>query len=75
MKPRYLEQAIADDLDRKMVFLGGPRQVGKTTLAWALRRRYPSSVYYNWDNPEHKAHILRQQWPPGTEYLNSHPIS
>ena len=36
MKPRYLEHAIADDLDRKMVFLDRPRQVGKTTLAQAI---------------------------------------
>ena len=30
---RYLEQNIVDDLVGKMVFLAGPRQVGKTTLA------------------------------------------
>ena len=38
---RYLRPPIEDDLRRKMVFLGGPRQVGKTTLAltllWARR--------------------------------------
>lgn len=33
---RYLEPPIRDDLTRKMVFLGGPRQVGKTTLALAI---------------------------------------
>ena len=30
---RYLESAVSDDLWRKMVFIGGPRQSGKTTLA------------------------------------------
>jgi hypothetical protein len=33
---RYLQPMIAADLQRKMVFLGGPRQVGKTSLARAL---------------------------------------
>ena len=36
--PRYLHSTIADDLSRKMVFLGGPRQVGKTSL---LKQRFP----------------------------------
>ncbi|MFZ3228601.1 MAG: hypothetical protein WA160_00225 [Pseudobdellovibrio sp.] len=30
---RYLKTLIQKDLKNKMVFLGGPRQVGKTTLA------------------------------------------
>jgi predicted AAA+ superfamily ATPase len=30
---RYLFSPIARDVARKMVFLGGPRQVGKTTFA------------------------------------------
>ena len=34
MLPRYLADPIKDDLERKMVFLGGPRQVGKTTPPW-----------------------------------------
>ena len=32
-KPRYLEDPIREDLTNRMVFIGGPRQVGKTTLA------------------------------------------
>ena len=39
MKSRYLEPAIQEDLKQKMVFLGGPRQVGKTTLALQLSAR------------------------------------
>lgn len=30
---RYLAQQVREDLERKMVFVAGPRQVGKTTLA------------------------------------------
>ncbi len=31
--PRYLERGIKEDLQKKMVFIAGPRQCGKTTLA------------------------------------------
>ena len=52
--PRYLAGPIKDDLERKMVFLGGPRQVGKTTLALNLLKaespRHPG--YLNWDDPQ-----------------------
>ena len=33
---RYLSGRILADLDRKMVFVADPRQVGKTTLARSL---------------------------------------
>lgn len=51
-KMRYLTPFIETDFaDRKMIFIGGPRQVGKTTLALSFLR--PSSetnpAYYNWD--------------------------
>jgi predicted AAA+ superfamily ATPase len=45
-----------------MVFVAGPRQVGKTTLAMAL----PGAArgYLNWDVPEHRERILRRTLPP-----------
>jgi len=33
MLPRYLQAPLTADLTEKMVFVAGPRQVGKTTLA------------------------------------------
>ena len=33
---RYMTPYILDDLRSKMVFISGPRQVGKTTLARAF---------------------------------------
>ena len=33
LKKRYLTELIYEELAAKMIFLGGPRQVGKTTLA------------------------------------------
>jgi predicted AAA+ superfamily ATPase len=35
---RYLTTSIRHDLSEKMLFLGGPRQVEKTTLALGLIR-------------------------------------
>lgn len=32
-KDRYLNKVILGDLDEKMVFIGGPRQIGKTALS------------------------------------------
>jgi len=32
MKKRYLQDRVESDLNKKMVFVSGPRQVGKTTL-------------------------------------------
>lgn len=32
---RHIAQQLANDLKQKMVFVGGPRQVGKTTMAKA----------------------------------------
>jgi len=69
MKERYLEAAIREDLAHKMAFIGGPRHVGKTTLALALSRSCKSSSYFNWDNPKDKIRIIRQQWPPETQCL------
>ncbi len=44
---RYLNSFILRDLTRKMVFLSGPRQTGKSTLAKSLLDQ--NGVYLNWD--------------------------
>lgn len=49
---RYLAGQIRTDLERKMVFVSGPRQVGKTTLARGL---LPDPAgYLSWDIPDHR---------------------
>jgi predicted AAA+ superfamily ATPase len=41
---RYINSYIIEDLKKKMVFVGGPRQVGKTTLAKSiLAKDYPKA--------------------------------
>lgn len=60
---RYLEPHIAEDLDKKMVFVGGPRQVGKTTMAQRiLTGRFPGGRYLNWDYDDHRQDILDKKW-------------
>ena len=67
---RYLTEPIRDDLRHKMVFLGGPRQVGKTTLALQLLgggARRPG--YLNWDDPHARRALLRGELPGGEPLL------
>ncbi|MBW2016151.1 MAG: ATP-binding protein [Deltaproteobacteria bacterium] len=59
---RYLKRPIASDLKEKMVFLSGPRQVGKTTLAKTFLRQ-KTDLYYNWDNRRDRKRILAARWP------------
>jgi uncharacterized protein len=58
---RYLTDQVERDLARKMVFLSGPRQVGKTTLALDLAGT--RAGYLNWDVPEHREAILARELP------------
>lgn len=59
---RLQEQLIANDLDKKMVFLSGPRQVGKTTLAESLSSIWPDFQYLNWDAENDRKIMLKQRW-------------
>ena len=43
---------------RQMLFVSGPRQVGKTTIARQLGETFPSGGYFNWDHQTHRAAIL-----------------
>ena len=60
---RYNTPYILDDLRKKMVFVGGPRQVGKTTLAKAiLSKHFPEGRYLNWDYDEDRQDIVQKKW-------------
>jgi len=61
MEKRYLHKQIRKDLKNKMVFISGPRQVGKTTLAMSLMKTRAS--YLNWDIPAHREAILKREFP------------
>ena len=66
---RYLNRLIAQDLKRKLVFVTGPRQVGKTTLSQELRQTRLPSQYFNYDIAGDRATIHRQSWMPDTKLL------
>ena len=66
--PRYVHQAVNADLAETMVFVGGPRQVGKTTFALSLLgegRNESSPAYLNWDALADRTEILAGRLPPG----------
>lgn len=59
VKDRYLHSSVLADLKEKMVFIGGPRQVGKTTLAKYIGDKdYQNFTYLNWDSREDRKAIL-----------------
>ena len=66
---RYQKKEILADLKRKMVFLAGPRQAGKTTLAQSIAKEFKSSIYLTYDNLPDRQLILKQSWLPSTELI------
>jgi predicted AAA+ superfamily ATPase len=69
---RYLEDAVTRALTQKMVFVGGPRQVGKTTFALGLLgpradERHPA--YLNWDHPAIRPRLRNAELPPDQALL------
>ena len=63
---RYLEKYILEDLKGKIVFLSGPRQVGKTTLSQQL---LPSYVYLNFDSTTDRKIIKAEEWARDVQLL------
>lgn len=57
---RIYETVIEEHLkkNRQMVFLSGPRQVGKTTTSLETALESPFRYYFNWDNEDHRALII-----------------
>ncbi len=70
LKNRYITNIIIQDLSEKMVFIGGPRQVGKTTLSKdIIATKFDSFKYYNWDNRQDRQEIIKPGWPGQAEIL------
>jgi len=68
---RYLKPHVDAALSKKMVFIGGPRQVGKTTLSLSyLSPSSPSNPnYLNWDRSSDQSLILKDQIPLGSKTI------
>ncbi len=66
MQQRYVKDNIEADLADRMVFIGGSRQVGKTTLALSLlegQQDESSPAYLNWDVLADRENILAERVP------------
>ncbi len=61
---RYIFQQVKSDLAEKMVFIGGPRQVGKTHFSKTFAAEvFPHFTYLNWDYAEDRTRILEGRVP------------
>lgn len=70
MDNRYIFDNIVEDLDKKMVFVGGPRQVGKTTLAKEIAEKmFKTSQYFNWDKRDHRKRIVEELFDKDAKML------
>ena len=62
---RYLFDFIRSDLEDRMIFIGGPRQIGKTTLSLQLigapGKDHPA--YLNWDFPADRKQLRQGDLP------------
>jgi uncharacterized protein len=62
MEQRYIQCLVETDLKSKMVFIAGPRQSGKTTIAKEILGNSENGAYFNLDNDSDRRIVLKQQW-------------
>lgn len=56
---RCCASSIASDLEKKLVLLAGPRQVGKTTVSRQLFQKFE---YLNFDDLDHRRVMMAKAW-------------
>ena len=66
---RIQSDYIFKDLSKKMVFLVGPRQAGKTWLAKEIAKLFQHPVYLNYDRREDRTIIQSEGWLESTDLL------
>lgn len=70
LRNRSISAAILEDLAKKMVFVTGPRQIGKTTLAKDLiGSHFVATAYFNWDDRQHRRQMMASKWPAAAQLL------
>lgn len=71
IRDRYIKKNAAADVKAKMLFVGGPRQVGKTTFALSFLDD-PSSrnpAYLNWDDVRVRPALRGGELPPNAPLI------
>jgi predicted AAA+ superfamily ATPase len=68
---RYIKNAVNEDLESRMVFVGGPRQVGKTTFAlqFLTEPEINHPAYLNWDNVLTRSSLMKGELPPNQKFI------
>lgn len=66
---RSQTEYILKDLKKKMVFITGPRQVGKTWLAKYISKQFSKKIYLNYDDFDDRNIIQNKTWPKDTELI------
>lgn len=70
IRNRYLVESVLEDLQEKMVFVGGARQVGKTTFAVKIiGEKIGKFAYYNWDSRSDRKAIMKSDWPGDAQLI------
>ena len=71
IRERYIKNSVKEDLKTRMIFIGGPRQVGKTTFALTFlsdpkgkHSNEKHRAYLNWDDTLTRAALLKGELPP-----------
>jgi len=75
MEQRNLYQHIWSALaaEKSMLFLAGPRQAGKTTLAKIIAESFTNKLYFNWDIPQDRKRFFEN--PSFFEQVERHDDS
>ncbi len=66
MIQRRLQAPLLQDLSKKMCWVAGPRQCGKTTLSEEILKKVPGQ-YYNWDNTSDQQLIRSEKLNPDSK--------
>ena len=66
---RFRTEQILKDLEKKMVFIVGPRQVGKTHLSKEIAKKFTHTTYLNYDNRDDREDIKKMTWTKNTDLL------
>ncbi|MBS0619602.1 MAG: ATP-binding protein [Spirochaetes bacterium] len=69
MNRRQADLMYEDLAAGKMVFLGGPRQVGKTTLSNQIAQKFNNPLYLNFDHPEDRSRIMKRDWKKSNDLI------